>query len=114
MAEENSTKIIPSSNIEPTIHPYFPTNKISYIDHSIDNIVPCVIYPESSEINSGGPLEFVIHECSENYMDLSNLQLELKVRLLDAGNERNNVGGASLCYVNNLLSSLFPIVKVFY
>ena len=113
MAEENAGKIIPSSNIEATIHPQFPTNKISYIDHSIDNIAPCIIYPESTDINGGGPVEFIIHDCVEYYLDLSSLLLEVKLRVLDGDGQRNNVNGARLCFVNNLLSSLFPIVKVF-
>ena len=113
MAEENSAKIIPSSNIEPTIHPYFPTDKISYIDHSIDNITPCIIYPESSDINGGGPVEFIIHECAEHYLDLTSLRLEVKLRLLDGDGAVDEVAGNEVCFVNNLLCSLFPIVKVF-
>ena len=114
MAEENSAKIIPSSNIEPTIHPYFPTDKTSYIDHSIDNIAPCIIYPESSDINGGGPVEFIIHECAEHYLDLSSLRLEVKLRLLDGDGARGDgIAANEVCFVNNLLSSLFPIVKVF-
>ena len=74
MAQENlSSKILPSNNIEPTIHPFYPTNKVTYIDQSVESVQPCKIYPESSDISNGAPIEFVIHECSEFYIVLSLL-----------------------------------------
>ena len=66
MAQENLfPKILPSNNIEATIHPLYPTNKVTYIDQSVESVQPCKIYPESSDISNGAPIEFVIHECSE-------------------------------------------------
>ena len=115
MAQENlSSKILPSSNIEPTIHPFYPTNKVTYIDQSVESVQPCKIYPESSDISNGAPIEFVIHECSEFYIDLSSIKLEVTLRILDAAGGRHGVAAdAKIYFTNNLLSALFPVVKVF-
>ena len=115
MAQENlSSKILPSNNIEATIHPLYPTNKVTYIDHSVDSVQPCKIYPESTDISNGAPIEFVIHECSELYLDLGSIKLEVSLRILDdAGLRDGVVDDAKIYFTNNLLSSLFPVVKVF-
>merc|ERR1711882_7091 len=115
MAQENlSSKILPSNNIEPTIHPFYPTNKVTYIDQSVESVQPCKIYPESSDISNGAPIEFVIHECSELYLDLGSIKLEVALRILDDAGLRDGVADdAKIYFTNNLLSSLFPVVKVF-
>ena len=115
MAQENlSSKILPSNNIEATIHPQYPTNKVTYVDQSVESVQPCKIYPESSDISNGAPIEFVIHECSELYLDLGSIKLEVALRILDDAGLRDGVDGAAKIYfTNNLLSSLFPVVKVF-
>ena len=92
MAQENlSSKILPSNNFEPTIHPFYPSNKVTYLDQSVESVVPCKIYPESSDISNGAPIEFVIHECSEFYIDLSSIKLEVTLRILDAAGGRHGV-----------------------
>ena len=115
MAQENlSSKILPSNNIEPTIHPLYPTNKTTYIDQSVESVQPCKIYPENSDISNGAPIEFVIHECSELYLDLGSIKLEVALRILDDAGLRDGVDDdAKIYFTNNLLSSLFPVVKVF-
>ena len=115
MAQENlSSKILPSTNIEPTVHPFYPANKVTYLDQSVESVVPCKIYPESSDISNGAPIEFVIHECSEFYIDLSSIKLEVTLRILDAAGGRHGVvNDAKIYFTNNLLSALFPVVKVF-
>ena len=115
MAQENlSSKILPSNNIEPTIHPFYPTNKVTYIDQSVESVQPSKIYPESSDISNGAPIEFVIHECSEFYIDLSSIKLEVNLRILDPDGGRDAiVDAAKIYFTNNLLSALFPVVKVF-
>ena len=115
MAQENLfPKILPSNNIAATVHPLYPTNKLTYIDHSIDSVRPCKIYPESSDISNGAPIEFVIHECSELFLDLGSIKLEVSLWILDEAGQRVGVDGAANVYfTNNLLSSLFPVVKVF-
>ena len=115
MAQENLfPKILPTNNIAATIHPLYPTDKLTYIDHSIDSVRPCKIYPESSDISNGAPIEFVIHDCSELFLDLGSIKLEVSLWILDEDGERVGVdGGANVYFTNNLLSSLFPVVKVF-
>ena len=115
MASENSSsKVLPSRNIEPVINRSFPANSMVYVDHSVEEIIPCKIYPESSDLSSGSSLEFVIHEANEQYLDLSSLKLECKVRLLDGNKTRVGVvPDAQVYFTNNLLSALFPICKVF-
>ena len=115
MAQESlSSKILASNNIEPTVHSSFPTNKTVYLDHSVEEIIPCKIYPETSDIANSCPLEFVVHEVAEHFLDLSSLKLEVKLRLLDGVGTRAGVDqNAQVYFTNNLLSSLFPICKVF-
>merc|ERR1712240_2827 len=115
MAQENLfPKILPTNNIAATIHPLYPTDKLTYIDHSIDSVRPCKIYPESSDISNGAPIEFVIHDCSELFLDLGSIKLEVSLWILDEDGQRVGVDGAANVYfTNNLLSSLFPVVKVF-
>ena len=115
MAQENlASKILPSNNFEATIHPLYPTTKVAYLDQSVESSVPCKIYPESSDISNGSPIEFVIHDCSEFYLDLSSIKLELGLRILDADGVRDGVLDATKIYfTNNLISALFPVVKVF-
>ena len=116
MAQENlSSKILPSSNIEPTVHPLYPANKVTYLDQSVERVVPTRIYPESTDISNGAPIEFVIHECSEHYIDLSSIKLEVGLKILDAagGRDAATLAAGRIYFTNNLLSALFPVVKVF-
>ena len=115
MAQENlASKILPSNNFEATIHPLYPTTKVAYLDQSVESSVPCKIYPESSDISNGSPIEFVIHDCSEFYLDLSSIKLELGLRILDADGARDGVlDDSKIYFTNNLISALFPVVKVF-
>ena len=115
MASENSSsKVLPSRNIEPVINKSYPTNSMVYVDHSVEEIIPCKIYPESSDLSSGSSLEFVVHEASEQYLDLGSLKLEAKLRLLDAANSRTAVvPNANVYFTNYLLSALFPVYKAF-
>ena len=112
MDELYADKVLPTANIQPTIHTRFPTEKISLVDHSIEKIEPCVIFPESTDLNQKSSIEFVIHESSQYYIDLSSLQLEVTLSLhLANGNVVPEA--ANVYFTNNLLSSLFPIRKSF-
>ena len=114
MEDLGASKLIPSAKIQPTIHPSFPTEKISFIDHSIEKILPCIIHPESVDLNDLSSIEFIAHECSGHYLDLSSIKLEVKLQLLDADGARDGIVDATKVYfVNNLLQSLFPVVKVY-
>ena len=103
---------LPTAHIQPTIHNRFPTEKISLVDHSIEIIEPCVIYPESADLNARSSLVFNIHDAAGHYLDLSSMQLEvtLSVQRPDGA----ALGDDDAFYLtNNLLSSLFPIRKCF-
>ena len=105
-------KILPTSYVQPTVHSRFPTGKISLVDHSIEKIQPCVIYPESTDLNARAPIDFIIHDSALYYIDLSSIQLEVSLSLkLPNGNAP--AGAAQVYFTNNLLSSLFPIRKCF-
>ena len=114
MEDFSASKLLPTSKIQPTIHPNFPTEKTSFIDHSIEKIVPCVIHPESVDLNDLSSIQFIVHESSGHYLDLSSIQLEVKLQLLDQNGLRDNIiAGTNVYFANNLLQSLFPIVKVY-
>ena len=65
------------------MHNKFPIDKLSYIDHSIDNIEHNIIYPESTDLEQQAPIEFVIHETAGHYIDLESIQIEVKLEILD-------------------------------
>ena len=112
MEDIQAEKLLPSAYISPTIHSKFPNEKLSLVDYSIDKIEPCVIYPESVDINSRAPIDFVIHDSPAHFLDLSSLQLEVTLSLRKVDNTRP-AGDAAVYFTNNLLSALFPIRKVF-
>ena len=114
MEDSHSNKLIPSSNVKPTIHSLFPIEKVSYMDHSIEKINPCVIYPESVDLNNLSNIEFIIHESSGYYLDLTSFRLEVKLQLLDENGLRDGIAADTGAYfINNLLNSLFPITKCY-
>ena len=115
MDEESATKVVASSNVQTIIHPDYPTlNKVNFIDRSVDNILNCVIYPENTDLNDLTNLQFNIHGAQGHYVDLSSLQLELKIEMLDGHGVRTDIQAATQAYfINNLLQTLIPIRKVF-
>ena len=79
MEDQTASRIVPTALVESTIHEEFPViDKKSYIDRSIDKIVPSVIFPESTDLEGITMLEFVIHQTAEHYIDLSSIEIELK------------------------------------
>ena len=112
MEDRYADKILPTSHIQPTIHNRFPTEKISLVDHSIEKIESCIVYPESVDLNAKTTIEFILHEASLYYLDLSSLQLEVTLSLHQP-NGNAPAAGHAVYLGNNLLSSLFPIRKCF-
>ena len=113
MEDVQAEKLLPSAYVSPTIHSKFPNEKLSVVDYSIDKIEPCVIYPESVDINSKAPIDFVIHDSAGHFLDLSSLQLEVTLLLRKEDDNARPGGGDNVYFTNNLLSALFPIRKVF-
>ena len=111
MEDISASRLVPTSKILPSIHPRFPVSKSSIIDQSIENIDHCIIYPESSDLNSNIPIQFIIHDSPGFYLDLASLELEISLSLLKPNNERLAAGDKAY-FIDNLLSSLFPIRKV--
>ena len=112
MEELMAQKILPTSYVQPTVHSRFPTGKISLVDHSIEQIQPCVIYPESTDLNAHAPIDFIIHDSALHYIDLSSIQLEVSLSLKKPDGAAPG-GGEQVYFTNNLLSSLFPIRKCY-
>ena len=115
MEEQTASRLVPTALVESTIHDEFPViDKKSYIDRSIDKVVPSLIFPESTDLEGLSNLEFVIHQTSEHYIDLSSIEIELKLTLLDGDGTRAGIVGATQVYfVNDLLQAIFPIRKVY-
>ena len=112
MEDASAEKLLPTAFITPTVHSKFPTEKLSLVDHSIEKIERCVVYPETSDLNQSAPFEFVLHDAASHYLDLGSLQLEVTLSLHLPNGDRPAVD-AQVYYTNNLLSSLFPIRKCF-
>ena len=111
MEDISAKKLVPTAKILPTIHPRFPVSKSSIIDQSIENVENCMIFPESSDLNSNTPIEFIIHDSPGLYPDLSTLEIEINLSLLMPNGNRPGAGERAY-FIDNLLSSLFPIRKV--
>jgi hypothetical protein len=78
-----------------------PPTQIAIESGSWDTIQP------SDSFNKGNVVEFKIPKDSHHYIDLSQTQLYLKVRLSQGANQQNNV-----IPVNNFLHSLFEDITV--
>ena len=91
MDDISASKLIPTTNIQATVHSKFPIEKWAYIDHSIDNIEENIIYPESTDLEQQAPIEFVIHETAGHYIDLESIQIEVKLEILDADGNRAGI-----------------------
>ena len=113
MEDISADKVLPTSYITPTVHTKFPTEKLSLVDHSIEKIEPCIIYPESTDLNDKGAIDFIIHPAALHYIDLGSLQLEVDLSLHLPNNDVPN-DEAQVYFTNNLLSSLFPIRKCWF
>ena len=115
MEDQSASRLIPTALVESTIHEEFPViDKKSYIDRSIDKIVPAVIFPESTDLEGVTSLEFVIHQSSEHYIDLSSIEIELKLTLLDGDGLRDGIQADTKVYfINDLLQAFFPIRKIY-
>ena len=54
------------------------------------------VYPEPSDINNLGPIDFVVHETPGYYLDLASITVDTKIRLLSAeGNREGHAGWKS-------------------
>ena len=115
MEDQSASRLVPTALVESTIHEEFPViDKKSYIDRSIDKIVPAVIFPESTDLEGVTSLEFVIHQSSEHYIDLSSIEIELKLTLLDGDGIRDGIQAATNVYfINDLLQAFFPTRKIY-
>ena len=114
MEDVAAKKLVTTSKLVPTIHSKFPIPKSSTIDQSIENVERCIIYPEPSDLNSNSAIVFMIHESPGHYIDVGSLELEIKISLLlvDGAARPQLVNDNRAYYINNLLSTLFPIRKV--
>ena len=114
MEDQGSTKVIPTNNVQSTIHPDYPTpTKLGYVERSVEDIVSCTIFPENTDLHELTNLEFIIHPATGHYVDLNSLQIELKIQLLDANGGRAQVNPNTAYFVDNILQTIFPVRKVF-
>ena len=96
-------RVIPSHNVKTIINPNLPSlDQLMEIDGSIDLRKNIFIYPEPSDINNLGPIDFVIEETPGYYLDLSSIFLDVKLRLLDAEGARANIAVWRSYFINNL------------
>ena len=111
MEDISARKLVTTSKLVPTIHSKFPISKSSVIDQSIENVERCTIYPEASDLNSGSAIIFMVNESPGLYIDVASLELEINLSLLKPNDARLAAGDRAY-FINNLLSTLFPIRKV--
>ena len=56
----------------------------------------------------------MIHQTSEHYIDLSSIEIELKLTLLDGDGAHAAIdAGTQVYFENDLLQSFFPVRKVY-
>ena len=106
-------RVLPSQNIKPIINPNLPSlDQKMEIDSSIDHTKKVYVYPEPSDIQNGGPIEFVIHDSPGYYLDVSSILVDVKVRLLSADRNRNGLDAWRAYFLNNLSQTLWSTIKV--
>ena len=73
-------RVLPSHNVKTIVNPNLPSLKqLMEIDGSIELKKNIYIYPEPSDINNLGPIEFLIHESPGYYLDLSSIMVDVKL-----------------------------------
>ena len=106
-------RVIPSQNIKTIINPNLPSlNQLIEIDGSIDLRKKIYVYPEPSDINNLGPIDFVVHETPGYYLDLASITVDTKIRLLSAEGNREGHAGWNSYFINNLSQSIWSTIKV--
>ena len=78
-------RVLPSQNIKSIINPNLPSlDQLMEIDSSIEHKKQLFVYPEPSDIQNRGPIEFVIHDSPGYYLEVSSILLDVKLQLRDA------------------------------
>ena len=99
-------RVLPSHNVKTIVNPNLPSLKqLMEIDGSIELKKNIYIYPEPSDINNLGPIEFLIHESPGYYLDLSSIMVDVKLRLLNAEGTRDDIVEWKAYFINNLTPS---------
>ena len=106
-------RVLPSHNVKTIVNPNLPSLKqLMEIDGSIELKKNIYIYPEPSDINNLGPIEFLIHESPGYYLDLSSIMVDVKLRLLNAEGTRDDIVEWKAYFINNLTQTLWSTIKV--
>ena len=106
-------RVIPSQNVKTVINPNLPSlNQLMEIDGSIDLRKKIYVYPEPSDINNLGPIDFVIHETPGYYLDLGSITVDAKIHLLNDRGAREDIGNWNSYFINNLSQTLWSTIKV--
>ena len=104
MEDQTASKIIPTHNIEATIHPNYPLiSSPSLVDRSIENRFTSKIYPESSDIDGYGVIKFNIDATPQHFIDTTSLMLDLKLRVVDTAGNHAVADAHSYYLANNFL-----------
>ena len=112
--DNSSAVVVPTESFESIIHPSMPINSRKMIvDPSIEAKQVFEIFPEPTDMKSGTPIDFVVHETPGFFLDTSSICVDIKLRLNDT-KPAGPVLRANLksYFINNLCSSLWKTVKV--
>ena len=117
MAEVDSSAeiMVPTQSFQNVIHPSMPQFlRQMYVDTSVVGKRIFEIYPEPTDMDARTSLTFVCHETAGYFIDTSNIQVDMKLKLKDTALVepvvvRDNFKGY---LANNLCSSLWSTVKV--
>ena len=109
-------RVLPSGNIKPIINPNLPSlDQLMEIDSSIEHKKRLFVYPEPSDIQNRGPIEFVIHDSPGYYLEVSSILLDVKLQLRGADGARGAdaaVAAWRSYFLNNLSQTLWSTIKV--
>ena len=106
-------RVLPSQNIKSIINPNLPSlDQLMEIDSSIEHKKQLFVYPEPSDIQNRGPIEFVIHDSPGYYLEVSSILLDVKLQLRDADGARANPDAWRAYFLNNLSQTLWSTIKV--
>ena len=114
--ENASERVIPTGNVVTTVHTHMPAlpRKVR-LDRSIEHTQKFDVYPEPTDLTTLSPIEFIIHETPNHYVDLSSFILDIKLKVYDAELERAGADWqrAGLYFINNIIQSLWTVIKVY-
>ena len=115
MDEHLKEQILPTENVFQIINSRMPhISKKLQVDGSVQSREGFCVHKEPGDLKLKAPVQFIVHETPNHYIDLGSLQLDIDIALTKSDFTRSAPFNDTKGYfINNLGQSLWDSVKVF-